>query len=107
MASVRRDRRSFARIQLELSTSLYLFEAEVQHSGSILDLSLGGCFFPIDTDPPIGEPCHIKLTLGEGLKTETINLSGVIARTDERGVGIQFIATSDAETRRLSKILGY
>ncbi|MCP3889553.1 MAG: PilZ domain-containing protein [Desulfobulbaceae bacterium] len=102
---MRRERRAFARIQLELPASLYLFEAEMNHSGSILDLSLGGCYFPFDGTLTIGEKCKLKLTVGEGLKTETMYFTGVIARTDKNGVGIQFTDTSPADQERLGTIL--
>lgn len=103
--TLREERRSFTRIQLELPATLYLFQAEINYTGSILDLSQGGCFFPVSDDLSPGEPCQIKLTIGEGLKAETIGFAGVVARTDDKGVGIQFINTTEENQRRLVKIL--
>lgn len=100
-----KETRIFARIQLEMQASLHLFQAEVIQSGSVLNLSQGGCFFLVENPPPIGEQCHIKLTVGEGLKTKTIDLPGIIARTDDNGVGIQFIDISEENHINLEKIL--
>jgi hypothetical protein len=102
---VRKEKRSFARVQLELPASLYLFQTELSHSGTTFDLSLGGCYLPLDGELPLGEECEISLTLGEGLKTETLNLAGIIARNDKNGVGIEFTNTSPDDQLRLELAL--
>ena len=102
---MRNERRSFARVLLELPANLYLFQVELSHSGSTIDLSLGGCYLPMDGDLTVGEECEISLTIGEGLKTETLNLAGIIARNDKDGVGIEFINTSVGDQDRLEQVL--
>lgn len=102
---MRKERRLFTRVQLEVPANLYLFQAEVKHTGSILDLGNGGCFFHLAEELSPGEPCQITFTLGEGLKTETVGLTGTIVRTSEQGVGIQFCDTSAENSQRLLKIL--
>lgn len=103
---MRKERRTFARIQLELPASLHLFHAEINHTGSILDLSQGGCFFPIDEEITVGEKCDINLTIGEGIQAESIQLTGIVARTTDRGIGIQFTNTSVEDHKQLGEVLG-
>lgn len=99
------ERRAFARIRLDVPASLCLYQVDVRHAGSIVDLSLGGCFFPVADELPIGEKCQIQLTTGEGMETETINLSGVIVRRAARGVGIQFTDISPECLSSLEQII--
>ena len=100
-----KERRAFARIKLDLPASMSLYQMDVYHTGSIVDLSMGGCFIPIDEDLPINEECHISLTAGEGLEAETIDLVGNIVRCTPQGVGIQFRDKSPAADAILQKIL--
>lgn len=99
------ERRAFARIRLDVPACLCLYQVDVRHDGSIVDLSLGGCFFPVAGEVPIGEKCQIQLTTGEGLETETINLSGVIVRREVRGVGIRFTDISPENLVSLEQII--
>ncbi len=85
-----RERRKFARISLDVAANLFLYQVDMRHAGAIIDLSLGGCFFPVKSEIPLGEKCQIQLAVGEGLETSTIDLAGIIVRKDARGVGIQF-----------------
>lgn len=100
-----RERRAFARVRLDVPASLFLYQVDVYHTGAIVDLSMGGCFFPIKNELPLGEMCHIKLTTGEGLETESIELTGVIARKDPQGIGIQFTDISPACLANLEQII--
>lgn len=84
------ERRKFARIRLDAPASLFLYQVDVRLTGAIIDLSMGGCFFPIKNELPLGEKCHLQLLVGEGLEAQSINLTGIIARRDNTGVGIQF-----------------
>lgn len=84
------ERRTFVRFRLDVPASLFLYQFDVEHVGSVVDLSMGGCFFPVTGDLPIGEKCQIKLTSGEGLVVDKIDFNGIIVRKSTKGVGIQF-----------------
>jgi hypothetical protein len=102
---MRNERRSYARVRLELPANLYLVEGDIFHSGATFDLSLGGCFLPMGEKLPVGEACEIHLTLGEGILQETLKLAGKIARNGENGVGIEFIAAQEGQSNRLKQLL--
>lgn len=84
------ERRKNVRFRLDVLGLLYLYQFDVQHSGRIFDLSMGGCFFPVTGEVVVGETCQITLTSGEGLEAEQTFLSGVVVRKTADGVGIQF-----------------
>lgn len=100
-----REKRSFTRITLDIPGSIALYQTEAYHSGSITNISLSGCFFPIDEKLPIGEQCAITITVGEGLETEEIAISGIIVRNDSQGVGINFTDESPGCKEQLLKII--
>lgn len=102
---MREERRSYTRIRLELPANLYLLEGEFSHRGETLDLSLGGCFLPMREKLPVGEVCEIHLTMGEGLKAETLRLTGRIARNADRGVGIEFTGSRQDRIDQLQGLL--
>ncbi|WP_163338875.1 PilZ domain-containing protein [Desulfopila sp. IMCC35008] len=85
-----RERRAFARVELDLPASMYLYQMDMYHDGAIIDLSLGGCFLPVEGDIPLGEKCQLILTTGIGLETESVEIAGTIARCTAHGVGIKF-----------------
>lgn len=99
------DRRSSIRVQLKLSTSLMLIKVDAYYSGTIANLSLGGCYFPVDEDLPLGEKCQIDIALGEGLDIDTISMTGQVARIDSQGAGIEFVDNPTEVTETLKHIL--
>lgn len=94
-----RERRAFTRIRIDVPACLCLYQLDIRHAGAIVDISMGGCFFPITAELPLHEPCRVQLTTGEGLETVSIELAGVIVRRAGAGVGIQF--TDIPEENRL------
>ena len=99
------DRRSSTRVQIKLSTSLVLARVDAYYSGMIANLSLGGCYFPIEDDIPLGERCQIEISIGEGLNVDVISLTGQVARIDAHGIGIEFIETSPEVSASLEALL--
>lgn len=99
------ERRSFVRVRLEIPASLCLYQVDIRHTGSIVDLSLGGCFFPIIGKLQVGQKCQIKLTTGEGLTVQQLEVAGVIVRKNNVGVGIQFLDMLPEQQQVLQKIL--
>lgn len=100
-----RERREFTRIRLEVPASLLLYQVDFRHAGAIADISLGGCYIPVPHLLPRGEPCAVQLTTGEGLETEMVELTGIIARTEACGVGIQFTDLSPESRATLERII--
>ncbi|MCP4337745.1 MAG: PilZ domain-containing protein [Desulfobulbaceae bacterium] len=69
------------------------------------NISLSGCFFPSDSELPVGEQCDVTITTGEGLETEKVTVRGMIVRNDSEGAGISFTDDSLESRRRLDKII--
>lgn len=89
-----REKRAFTRIRLNAPASLFLYQVQVSHTASIVNLSRGGCLFNLDAELPVGEQCTIEFTSGLGLETKSISLPGTIVRTSQTGLGIEFSALS-------------
>ena len=100
-----RDKRTFTRITLDIPGSISLYRVESYHTGSISNISLSGCFFPSDSELPVGERCDITITTGEGLETEKVTVRGMIVRNDSEGAGISFTDNSPECRRQLEKII--
>ena len=100
-----REKRQFTRIALNIQTALSLYQIDTYHTGAIANISLGGCYFPIGEELPVGEKCHLTITVGEGLETEILTLSGQIVRSDAAGAGIQFIENTPHTLQQLEKII--
>ena len=82
-----REKRQFTRITLNVPTILSLYQIQAYHTGSIANISKGGCFFSVGETLPVGEECQVTITVGEGLETEEITLLGQIVRSlSEEGV---------------------
>lgn len=84
------EKRKSARVTLDVPASLSLYLMDITCSGLLANVSEGGCFFPVDGILPVGEKCRITFSIGEGLQSQTITLSGKIIRSDNNGVGIEF-----------------
>jgi PilZ domain len=100
-----RERRSFTRITVDIPGSISLYQVEAYHTGPITNISLTGCFFQFDGELPVGEPCSVAITVGEGLETERITVAGIVARSDAQGAGISFTEYSAECRRQLEKII--
>jgi hypothetical protein len=103
--SMSREKRNFTRIQLSVPTTLLLAQIDTYHIGSIANLSLGGCYFPLDSVLTEGEKCRVTITAGVGLETREITISGQVARTDNQGAGIEFVDNDSEVLQKLEKIL--
>jgi len=100
-----RERRSFTRITIDIPGSISLYQLEAYRTGPIKDISLSGCFFPLEGNLPLGEPCDITITVGEGLESKEIALTGIIVRSDSQGTGIRFTDDNAACRRKLENII--
>ena len=100
-----REKRRFTRIQLNVPSTLFLVQIDTYHDGEIANLSLGGCYFPLDFNLDVGEPCNVGITAGVGLEVQQISVSGKIARVDDQGAGIEFVDNPPEVMQSLEKIL--
>lgn len=100
-----REKRQYTRITLEVPAILTLVQVEAYHTGAIANISMGGCFFPADETLPLGESCDVTITVGEGIETEEVTLTGQIIRSDSAGAGIKFIDLSSQNRHQLEKII--
>lgn len=101
------ERRQFTRITLNIPTILSLYQVEAYHTGTIANISMDGCFFPVDDKLPLGEECQVDIIVGEGLETEKVCIAGQIVRSDTAGVGIKFIDISTENRQQLEKIIAH
>ncbi len=100
-----KEKRQFTRITLNIQTVLSLYQIDTYHTGAIANISMGGCYFPIGEELPVGEECELTITVGKGLETEIITLSGQIVRSDAAGAGIRFTGNSPHQLDQLEKII--
>ncbi len=100
-----KERRGCTRVELKLQTSLLLVRIDVYHSGMIDNLSLGGCYFPVDQGLPLGEKCQVDISFGDGLDVDRITVCGKVSRVDTHGAGIEFVDNSAETLAGLKDIL--
>lgn len=99
------ERRKFARFSLDLAANLFFYQVDMRQVGTLIDISMGGCLFPLQLDVPLGEKCQLQLAVGEGLNASSIDISGIIVRRDSKGVGIQFINITPDISDNLKQII--
>lgn len=83
------NKREFTRIPISLEADVTLETGETI-SGVVHDLSMRGIFLPAPRRIPTGTECCANLYLGgreSGLRIEAI---GVVARSGDEGLGVQF-----------------
>ena len=100
------NRRNFARITVNIPAALSLIQVDSYHTGKIVNLSMGGCFFPVEGELPLGAECDISITIGEGSKACDFGLKGIVVRSDKIGVGIKFIGDTKQIPILLKKVAG-
>ncbi len=100
-----REKRSYTRITLDIPASLSLYQMETFRIQAIKNISIGGCFFLFEGELPLKEQCEITISIGEGLQTEEVTISGMVVRSDTQGVGIQFTHNSPEQKQQLEKII--
>lgn len=100
-----REKRTYTRITLDIPASLSIYQVETCHAGAIANISLSGCFFPFIGELPVGEECYLTITVGEGIETEEIAVTGKIVRSDSAGVGIHFLDNPPKSRLQLEKLI--
>ena len=101
------EKRSFTRITLDIPVSIYLYQTHAYHIGTITNISCSGLFFPVKDNLPVGEQCEVTITVGEGLESEKVTVTGKIVRNDSEGAGISFTDISSECSLQLEKIISH
>ncbi len=99
------EKSKFTRITLSAPTTLSLHQIQAYHTGSIANISMSGCFFPVGEVLAQGEKCQVSITVGEGMETEKVTMAGLVVRSDPKGVGIRFTDISSGNRHQLEKII--
>jgi len=77
--------RSRTRVRAEVRT-----EAGILIEGPTLDVSIRGLLVEVERPLPVGTPCSISLILEGGVEQTSVNVTGDVARTEERAMAIEF-----------------
>lgn len=98
------NRRKYTRITVDIPAALSLLQIDTYHTGSIKNLSSGGCFFhEIDTIP-LGAECNIEITVGEGAETEQFTLKGSVVRSDNLGTAVKFVNSTELISLMMKRV---
>ena len=64
---------------------------ENEFQGTIRDLSVSGFYMETASNPPTASKCGIEIVInGDHSRLTIDNLNGLVKRSDEHGVGIEF-----------------
>lgn len=74
---------------------------DMSTSGSISDISLGGCFITTKTPFPVGTPVGLMLTVNN----VSVRVKGIVQTADQVGMGVAFSAITSEEGLYLQKIV--
>ena len=87
-----KDRRKHTRLSLEFDAELTLSD-NVSYTGKIFNISFSGVFMfcPNAKSIPVGETGFFKIFIQSEPETKKISFKCKVIRTDDRGVGLQFI----------------
>ena len=101
------ERRSCARVNLELQVRLRFDSAEAMIASRTFDISRNGAFIALKDPRPRGT--RVRLTLE--IEDTKVTVGGVVVRSSDgkkgtrRGMGIQFTEISDEAARSLARLL--
>lgn len=101
------ERRSCARVNLELQVRLRFDSPEAMIASRTFDISRSGAFIALRDPRPRGT--RVRLTIE--IEDTKVTLSGVVVRSSDgkkatrRGMGIQFTEISDEAAKALARLL--
>ena len=100
-----REKRRYTRITVHIPASLSILQLEAFHTGFLRNISMGGCLLSTSEKMPVGAQCQLEITVGEGLETEILSVTGRIVRSDGTGLGIEFIGVGDELHQQLQRLI--
>ncbi len=84
------ERRSKTRVRFETRVVVRTDDAEVTARAGSRDVSLQGLYVTTDKRLPEGTPCEVEIRLTGTSIRLSIHAEGRVARSDARGLGIEF-----------------
>lgn len=84
------ERRSKTRVQFETQVVVRTGDAEITARAGSRDVSLQGLYVATDERLPEGTPCRVEIHLTGASVRLAIHAEGRVARSDARGLGIEF-----------------
>ena len=101
-----RERRRFSRIpfniEIEVAVDKGLFR-----SGTVLNLSIGGCLLKMSADLIPGTPCGVRFMLGQEGTGPELAMDGTIVRSQPGTVAIRFTAIDPEGLFHLQNLIRY
>jgi hypothetical protein len=85
----------------------FIIQGEALVSSDSKDLSLTGVYFFTTVRPEKGTTGEVEITLGLGKHPLTLRFKGVVARTDENGIGVRFLEMDPTSFIHLKNLLYY
>jgi hypothetical protein len=85
----------------------FTIQGEALVSSDSKDLSLTGVYFFTDRRPEKGTTGEVEIALGLGNHPLTLRFKGMVARADEKGIGVRFLEMDPASFVHLKNLLYY
>lgn len=95
-----------------LSRVCYNIEAAIKYKGmdfkgEVENISLNGMFIKTQKEIPVGEIIEIIMYLTGDTSSLSINLEGIVMRSDEKGIGLQYQKVDLDSFIHLRNIISY
>ena len=100
------ERREFTRVPVRFETELRTDEGKLIR-GRSRDVSLKGLIFECETPIPPGSRCRVSLILGEHPNQIRIDISGKIARSEDKGLAVEFLELGTESFGHLKNLVLY
>ncbi len=103
------ERRKHERVEFLTSIRVIIDSdgKKIDVKGDSKDLSLKGVFIPTKLKASIGSPCSVKIFLSGASDDIKLNIHGVVARAEEKGLGIVFDSIDVDSFTHLKNIVRY
>ncbi len=98
------DKRLFTRVPSSLEVDLVLANGD-ELCGRLRNLSMRGLLLASDATPPVGLPCNVTVYLAGREHRILIEVKGQIARCENGGIGVRFVAFSHDAFDNLRDVL--
>ena len=100
------EKRDFTRVpfkvKVEMTANKVLYSIE-----EIIDLSIGGCLLPINTDLQLGTQCNITILLTGTSPEVTVKVAGEVVRCGNGKMAIKFTRIDPDSLFHLHNIVRY
>ena len=100
------ERRRFIRFPFMMKAELILRD-KVYEADELLNLSIGGCLLPIQSEIHPNTPCTVMINLGDSESEPVVRVEGVIVRNEHGKVAVKFTAVDPENLNHLQRIARY